>query len=91
MGSMGELLVRYGGTAFALAPDDEECPLEPNVLVQHAFAAGAETVLAILRKRALDSFAAAIPALDALLVEVGEVRTCDLSDSAFHTLNDLSD
>jgi hypothetical protein len=75
---MGELLDRYGGTAFALVPDDldpEHFP-QPEELVQMAFAAGAETVLTMLRKRAANAFPAAIPALEALLVEAEEVRNC---------------
>jgi hypothetical protein len=78
---MGELLERYSGTAFALVPDDldpEHLP-EPQELFQIAFAAGAETVLTMLRKRAANAFPAAIPALEALLVEVGEVRNGTLS------------
>ena len=78
---MGELLERYSGTAFALVPDDldpQHLP-QPEDLVQMAFAAGAETVLTMLRKRAANAFPAAIPALEALLVEAEEIRNCTLS------------
>jgi hypothetical protein len=78
---MGELLERYSGTAFALVPDDldpEHLP-QPEDLVQMAFAAGAETVLTMLRKRAANAFPAAIPALEALLVEAREIRNSTLS------------
>jgi hypothetical protein len=78
---MGELLERYSGTAFALVPDDldpEHLP-EPEELFQMAFAAGAETVLTMLRKRAANAFPAAIPALEALLAETEEIRNCTLS------------
>jgi hypothetical protein len=78
---MGELLERYGGTAFALVPDDvdPEYHPEPEDLVQMAFAAGAETVLTMLRKRAANAFSAAIPALEALLAAAEEIRNCTLS------------
>lgn len=73
---MGELLERYGGTSCALAPDDAEPGTEMDAtdLVQLAFSSGAETILTMLRKRAPAEFPAVIPALEALLVEVEEVR-----------------
>jgi hypothetical protein len=64
-----------------MVPDDghpEHLP-GPEILVQQAFAAGADSVLRILRKRAAASFPAAIPALESLMIEVNEVRACPVS------------
>jgi hypothetical protein len=76
-----ELTQCYGGTVFALVPDDydpEHLPA-PETLVQQAFAAGADSVLRTLRKRAAEAFPAAIPALEAMMIDVKEVRTCPVS------------
>jgi hypothetical protein len=73
---MGELLERFGGTSCALAPDDAEPGMEMAApeLVRLAYFAAAKTVLNMLLKRAPAEFAVAVPALEALLVEVEEVR-----------------
>jgi hypothetical protein len=74
--SMSDLLEAYGGVSCGLAPDDAETGTEMDAarLVQLAFSSGAETILKILQKRAPAEFPAVIPALEALLVDVAEVR-----------------
>jgi hypothetical protein len=73
---MGELLEAYGGTSCALAPADAEPGMEMDGadLIQLAFSSGAEAILKILRRRAPAELPAVIPALEALLVEVEDVR-----------------
>ena len=59
-----------------MAPDDAEPGMEMDGadLVQLAFSSGAEAILKILHRRASAEVPAVIPALEALLVEVEEVR-----------------
>ena len=72
---MGELLEAYGGTSCALAPDDAEPGMEMDGadLVQLAFSSAPDHIENIASE-SVGRIPRGSPALEALLVEVEEVR-----------------